>query len=107
MRYFKTRLLKNIELLFWMIALVLLFFMNTESNYSFCFFRWIGFSWCPGCGIGHSIHSALHFQLATSLQQHPLGIVAVFVIFNRIKQLSFPLKQLYHEPKLNCTHSKS
>ena len=91
----KKWLFKHIELCFWITAMVLLFFMNAESDTdSLCFFHWLGIDWCPGCGIGHSIHSTLHLQFTRSLQQHPLGIVAVFIILNRIKQLSFPPKQL-------------
>ena len=90
----KKWLLKHIELCFWITAIFLLFFMNAERNESsLCFFHWLGIDWCPGCGIGHSIHSALHLQFIQSLQQHPLGIVAVVIIFSRIKQLSFPPKQ--------------
>ena len=95
MVFIRTNLQKHIELLFWIVCLVMLFFMDTRHNEgSLCFFHWLGFNRCPGCGIGHSIHSALHLQFTSSLQQHPLGIVAVLIIFNRIKQLSFPLKQI-------------
>ena len=95
MIFFRTYLLKHFELLFWIAALGLLFFMDIRDNgESLCFFHWLGFNRCPGCGIGHSIHSAMHLQFTSSLQQHPLGIVAVLIIFNRIKQLSFPLKQI-------------
>lgn len=83
------------ELSFWIMAMVVLFFMNADSSSdSLCFFHRMGIDWCPGCGIGHSIHSALHLQFATSLKQHPLGIVAVLIIVNRIKQLFFLPKQL-------------
>lgn len=89
------RLTRHIELLFWMAAVLLLFFMNTEAGFdSFCFFNWMGIGFCPGCGIGHAIHSALHLQFITSFREHPLGIFAIIIIFNRIKQLSFPPKQL-------------
>lgn len=93
MRSLRTELQKHFELLFWVAALLLLFFMNMGNENSLCFFRWIGLGWCPGDGIGHSMQSALHFQLGKSFQQHPLGIVGVMIIFNRIKQLSFTSKQ--------------
>ncbi len=86
---------RHIELIFWIAAMLLLFFMNAEVGIdSFCFFRWLGLNWCPGCGIGHAIHSALHLQLATSFREHPLGIFAVVIIINRIIKLAFPPKQL-------------
>jgi len=95
MKIAKPWLLKHTELFFWLTALVILFFMDTESNgLSFCLFKSAGLSWCPGCGIGHAIHAALHLQLGASLQYHPFGIVAVLVILYRIKQLSVPLKQV-------------
>jgi len=86
---------KQLEFCFWISAIILLFFMNAQSaGESLCFFHWLGINWCPGCGLGHSIHYALHLQLSTSLQYHPIGIVAVVIIFNRIRQLIFPTKQL-------------
>jgi len=91
----KKWLVKHIELCFWILAIVLLFFMNNDNaSDSLCFFHWIGFNSCPGCGIGHSIHAALHLEFAKSIQAHPFGIAAVLIIFYRIKQLSFPPKQL-------------
>ena len=81
------------ELLFWITALVLLFFMQVNpSAPTLCIFRWLNIGHCPGCGIGHAIHYALHLQPAISFQQHPLGIAAVLIILNRIKQLSLKPK---------------
>jgi hypothetical protein len=81
------------ELLFWITALVLLFFMrvNTETP-TLCIFRWLNINHCPGCGLGHSINAVLHLHFAASLKYHPLGILAVIIILNRIKQLSFKAK---------------
>ncbi len=91
----KQWLLKHMELCFWIAALFLLFFMNAGSaGQSLCFFHWLGITWCPGCGIGHSIHYALHLQFGASFQQHPIGIIAVGIILHRIKQLFFLPKQL-------------
>ncbi len=83
------------EWLCWVAALVLLFFMggNTAAG-PLCFFKWAGISWCPGCGIGHAINSALHLHLGISFKQHPLGIPAVFIMLHRIKQLSFKPKPI-------------
>ncbi|MBS1653384.1 MAG: DUF2752 domain-containing protein, partial [Bacteroidetes bacterium] len=52
------------ELLIWSAGLVVLYFTNDpgESHFSFCFFKWLGFSHCPGCGIGRSIHAVMHFD---------------------------------------------
>lgn len=87
---------KHTELLFWVTALVVLFFLSENiPGTSLCVFSLLGFGHCPGCGIGHSIHYVLHLKFATSFQHHPLGIFAVIVIFNRIKQLIYPVKTTY------------
>ena len=81
------------EWLFWITALVLLFFMQADtSSPSLCIFKWLNIDHCPGCGLGHSIHYALHGQFAVSFKYHPMGIAAVLIILNRIKQLSFKPK---------------
>ncbi|SJZ34054.1 DUF2752 domain-containing protein [Sediminibacterium ginsengisoli] len=81
-------LLKYNELLFWFTALVLLFFLPVEKPAtSLCLSSLVGLGKCPGCGIGHAIHEALHLRLRSSWQYHPLGIFAVIVIFIRLKQL--------------------
>lgn len=83
---------RHIEVIFWLAAMVLLFFMSTEPGTSLCMFRFIGFSHCPGCGLGHAIHYALHLQFVKSFHEHFFGIPAMLIILNRIKQLSFPKK---------------
>ena len=84
------------ELLFWVMALLLLF-LRPEGGIgiSLCPFKWIGFTRCPGCGIGHAIHYALHLNLRDSFSSHPLGIPAVIIIFIRIKQLLYPTNQTH------------
>lgn len=96
----------NMELLAWLLALVLLFFLPEKTNdTSLCFFSWLGFGHCPGCGIGHAIHYALRLQWGTSFAYHPLGILAVIVIFSRVKKLLHPEKSSYetepapHDPR--------
>lgn len=87
---------KHAELACWLAALTALFFLPSGTpGTSLCVFSLLGFGHCPGCGIGHSIHYALHLKFAVSFQHHPLGIFAVMVIFNRIKQLIYPVKTPY------------
>ena len=85
------------EITFWATVLLLLYFMNADiTSPSLCLFKFAGIQHCPGCGLGHAINEALHLRLAASFHQHPLGVAAVIIILNRIKQLSFkpkPLKQ--------------
>jgi hypothetical protein len=48
---------QNNELMAWIIALFVPFFIDprADSHFSICFFKWIGIDWCPGCGLGKSI----------------------------------------------------
>lgn len=87
---------KHLELLFWIATLIVLYFLpENKTVISLCPLSLLGLGRCPGCGIGHSIHYALHLQLAVSFQQHPLGILSVIVIFIRIKQLIYTQKTVY------------
>ena len=69
------------EPLVWLAALVFLFFINpTRPSFSLCVFKLLGFAGCPGCGIGHAIHYALHLSFRQSVQAHALGIPATLGI---------------------------
>ena len=88
-----NKLHKNFELMVWIAALLLLFFMKADiSTKSLCLFKWFNSTYCPGCGLGHSIQAALHLQFMVSVKLHPMGIAAVLIILNRIKQLIIKLK---------------
>jgi uncharacterized protein DUF2752 len=83
---YKSYYMKYFEQLLWTTALVLLFFLDTESSSSsFCVFKFAGFGSCPGCGIGHAIHHVLHLNFIQSLNEHILGIPAtigiLYIIF--------------------------
>ena len=79
------------EQLLWLAALLLLFFMNPARNgVSLCFFKLLGFSGCPGCGLGHSIHYLLHLQFRASFEAHKLGGPALLLILYTI------LKPFFH-----------
>jgi len=93
---------KYLELAAWIIGLVLLAFMDTgtDVHYSFCFFKFIGIKYCPGCGLGHSISYLFHGNLRASFDAHPLGLFAVIVILARIYKLS-SLHILPHFKKYN------
>lgn len=100
-------LFKNhFELIGWLTAMIVLFFLPEKTDQaSLCIFSLVGFDHCPGCGMGHAIHYALRGRLAVSFDYHPLGIFAVIVIFNRIKQLITTVKLPYetkpdqHDPR--------
>jgi hypothetical protein len=66
--------------LLWFGAIAALFFMDEGKGTSLCFFQFVGFTSCPGCGIGHSIHYALHFDIVSSLQAHLFGIPSALIL---------------------------
>jgi hypothetical protein len=80
----------NLELLIWVVALVLLAFMNPDSSnlVSLCPLKYLGFHYCPGCGLGRSIALLFRARFAESFSMHPLGFFAVIVIGYRVVQLS-------------------
>ena len=92
------------ELAVWSTGLVCLAIMNPSDtkHFSLCFFKWVGLSFCPGCGVGHSISWLMHGNILQSFQVHPLGIFALIILLCRIFTLIktevlqlTPLKQLY------------
>jgi len=70
---------------------------DTPGNQSFCLLKHLGFSWCPGCGMGHSINYLLHGQWMASLKSHPLGPFAVIMLIYRTIQLGRLQLQTYSE----------
>jgi hypothetical protein len=79
----------NLEALVWIVGLLLLALINPDgsSHFSFCIFKNMGFKYCPGCGLGHSISYFLHGDVTRSLQTHPLGIFATIILVSRIVSL--------------------
>lgn len=51
---------------------------------TFCLFNRSGVDFCPGCGLGRSISLAFRGNLKASLQMHPAGILAIFILLYRI-----------------------
>lgn len=82
-----------LELIFLVGALTYLACINPAAEHmSLCVFHWLGITWCPGCGIGHSISYALHGDWTSAWQSHFMGIPAIAIICFRITQL---LQQLF------------
>ena len=75
-----------LEAFFWLAGLTFLAATDPNANehYNFCVFKRLGFSRCPGCGLGRSISYLLHGDLPNSFKSHPLGILATFVLVARI-----------------------
>ncbi len=78
----------SFELFFWITALIYLAMIHpADAHFSFCLFKHLGISWCPGCGIGHSIAFLLHGDIVKSVETHWLGTFALLMIVYRILQL--------------------
>ncbi|MFT3979395.1 MAG: DUF2752 domain-containing protein [Ferruginibacter sp.] len=82
----KQYFFRYFELSVWTTGLLLLAMMNPagDHHFSLCLFRWMGWSFCPGCGLGHSISWLFRGEIAASVRAHPLGLLAVAVLLHRI-----------------------
>jgi hypothetical protein len=78
------------ELVFWIAALTLLAFSNPagQVHFSLCPLRTMGITWCPGCGLGHSISWLFRGDIANSRHAHWFGIPALGIILYRIYSLT-------------------
>jgi hypothetical protein len=84
---FKMKLIKflPLELVTWIGALTFLYCINPYAELSsFCILKLLGFTWCPGCGIGHSISFLMHGEFEASFKAHWLGGFAFVIIVHRI-----------------------
>ena len=87
------------EAALWTAALVALACTDprAEGLLSLCVLKGLGLSFCPGCGLGHSIAFLLEGQWTAAVQAHPLGPVALPVLVGRIAHLvrSFAREQRF------------
>jgi Protein of unknown function (DUF2752) len=75
----------NSEPFLWLAGLIFLYFINpTQTHFTFCPFKNLGINFCPGCGLGRSIHYLMHFQVQKSFECHPLGIFAFIILVHRV-----------------------
>lgn len=81
------------EIAVWAVALVLLFFMPFGSSGTLCLSKYLFGISCPGCGIGHAMHEAMHMRFAASLEHHLFGVPAVLILIYRIFYLTIKQKQ--------------
>ena len=77
------------EAYIWLAGLVLVVLIgpSSESHFTVCLFKNLGFDFCPGCGLGRSIAYLARGELTASLHAHPLGVPAVAVLAHRIVTL--------------------
>jgi len=75
----------NFEPFIWLGGLIYLYLINpVTTHFSFCPFKYLGIDFCPGCGLGRSIHYLMHFDVQKSIECHPLGIFAFVILLYRI-----------------------
>ncbi len=55
-----------------------------NSGTSLCPLDYIGFTFCPGEGLGNSIAYFFRGEVINSFYAHPVGIPAIFIITGRI-----------------------
>jgi hypothetical protein len=86
----------------WFTSIILLSIPFAElTSFSLCPFHNLGFEFCPGCGLGRSIHYLIHFQFEKSFTIHPLGGAALLILLFRIFTLiKFSLHQLKNKGAL-------
>jgi Protein of unknown function (DUF2752) len=86
----------GIEPIVWIAAFVFLAIHNpyTQSEFSFCPLKNIGFHYCPGCGLGRSVSFLLHGDVASSFRTHILGIPATIILtFRTLTLLTKTIKR--------------
>jgi hypothetical protein len=89
---------KHLEWIVFSVGLILLGTMNPEvSGTSFCVFDLLGFSFCPGEGLGHSIAYTFRGDFSSAFHAHLAGPAAVVILLLRILYI---WKNLYHQSKL-------
>ena len=79
-----SRIQIHLEWIAWMTGLILMAVMDpyTEAT-TLCLFEWIGISWCPGHGLGHSIAFLARGEWLAAFKSHPLGPFAVIILLYR------------------------
>ncbi len=76
------------EAYIWLVALAVLAVIDpSHEHISICPLDALGFSFCPGCGLGRSISYLFAGDISASFESHPLGIFALVILLFRILQL--------------------
>ncbi|RYD85950.1 MAG: DUF2752 domain-containing protein [Sphingobacteriales bacterium] len=88
--WIKTLFAKYFELTFWVAAIIALAATNpaTDGHFNLCPLKLAGITWCPGCGLGHSIAWLLKGNISQSFHAHWFGIPALLIICWRIITLA-------------------
>jgi hypothetical protein len=92
----KTLLKFPLEALIWFFGLITLALISPDAgHFTICPLSNLGFDFCPGCGLGHSISLLFRGEFAKSFAAHPLGIFAVIILTYRIIHLTKNYLKLY------------
>jgi len=74
-----------LEAVVWLSGLIILAFADVSGHhFTICPFAIIGIDWCPGCGLGRSVHACFRGDLAASFGHHPFGVFAIIILSFRI-----------------------
>lgn len=76
---------RHLEWVVLLTGLVLMAFLNPYSTEtSWCLIDLLGFSYCPGAGLGHSIAFLFRGEIINSLEANLMGPIAVVVLSLRV-----------------------
>lgn len=83
---------KHFEWMVFLVGLILLANLDPDSTKeSWCLIDAIGFTYCPGEGLGHSISYFFRGDLFNALKMHLMGPIAVVVMGLRIGSIWYKL----------------
>ena len=87
-RRYRIRAIFPWEALVWVAGLLILVFQDPgeATHFSICTFKWLGFSECPGCGLGRAVSLLARGDWIESLHMHPLAGPVVAILMFRIFQ---------------------
>jgi len=70
----------------WLSGLFYLAFIHSpgSTHFSICIIKYLGFDFCPGCGLGNSVSYIFHGDIYNSIITHPLGLFALIILAARI-----------------------
>ncbi|MFN3800877.1 DUF2752 domain-containing protein [Belliella pelovolcani] len=87
-----------LELIFWIGALIGILRIDPygPQHFSLCPLDNLGFTWCPGCGLGRAMSLLTKGDFQESWSMHPLAMFAFAVILFRIYELIKNLKTTKH-----------
>ncbi|EIM76282.1 hypothetical protein A3SI_10714 [Nitritalea halalkaliphila LW7] len=83
------------EIGFWVLALIGIACIDPsgEAHTSLCPLALTGLDFCPGCGLGRSMHLLARGEVAASWAMHPLaGFAYVAIVFRFVTLIRFYLK---------------